>query len=900
MKVLKLRQLAIFVAIITLVSSIVGAAIPFSKAYAATPTAQQWDSCYQFSLKNPSFTQARLSTADQTLVNQCMSYTEPTGQLICTKSRPDSVGNTSFVCTNPNNSTAAQEASKEAAAQRVQPVIEAACGPKPTTASEAAQQAYISCADSVRSAYDACYMTGGSATSSTVGTPEQIGRCVSQRLGGKINVKDATDAVSKGLGAGDQVIQDQIKRQQLERERANCTPDKGVWNTQTNVCDPKAPTTSTCNISEGVGWIVCPVSRFMAGIIDGAYAMISVMLEVPKLNTVSPATKDGNIDNGLLYAWGIMRNIANVIFVIAFLIIIYSQITNVGISNYGIKKMLPKLVVAAILINVSYWICALAVDASNLLGTSLYTLFRNLYDQTLKAPGWLEVIGAILGGTTMTVAGVAIAAAAGVGSSGLLWMAVPAVLGAIIAVIIAAIILALRQGVILLLVVVSPLAFAAYLLPNTQSLFDKWRKLFTALLIFYPLFAVLFGASQLAGSILIGAAKGNPNGAILVMIGMLVQVIPLFASISLLKFSGGFLASVADRLQGKAGALTNPINKYAERKRGIAKEDFQQRNLQKLKDVPRRAKGIRGVGYGLKRGALSIMAGKGERSDAMKLDELKNKNENEWSEYVASGADKELRNTYLRTRAQKDRKNSAERVMDEQYYQDIKSNLSGMNNLSTAAGIDPRGESRISAISTQREHKAFDESVGAEKTTMTALNTTDLSRIMRDSSESAERRAAAAGTLASRGGQADVNQAINDLGSMQSAAKTAEEKEVVSSIQKQFASEVGSKMPQSITGKSKGALSTGEFTGNLEKEIVDSLDAGRYSGKSLATMHARELEKIASTLSAATAAGTLTSSQLAQLGKLKASISEYKTAAATQGDSISDEYGRQLDSIERL
>ncbi len=37
----------------------------------------------------------------------------------------------------------------------------------------------------------------------------------------------------------------------------------------------------------------------------------------------------------------IARGIANACFIIAFLIIIYSQITSIGINNYEIKKMVP-------------------------------------------------------------------------------------------------------------------------------------------------------------------------------------------------------------------------------------------------------------------------------------------------------------------------------------------------------------------------------------------------------------------------------------------------------------------------------------------------------------------------------------------------------------------------------
>ena len=76
--------------------------------------------------------------------------------------------------------------------------------------------------------------------------------------------------------------------------------------------------------------------------------------------------------------WTYLRNITNIIFVIFFLIVIYSQITGIGISNYGIKRTLPRIIIAAILVNLSYLICILAVDVSNILGVGFRGIFESI------------------------------------------------------------------------------------------------------------------------------------------------------------------------------------------------------------------------------------------------------------------------------------------------------------------------------------------------------------------------------------------------------------------------------------------------------------------------------------------------------------------------------------------
>jgi hypothetical protein len=254
----------------------------------------------------------------------------------------------------------------------------------------------------------------------------------------------------------------------------------------------KAADKTTCAIP-GIGWILCPVLELGAKLVDGIYAFVSALLKV------QPLTSDPS--SGTFKAWSVMRNFANIAFVIAFLIIIFSQVTSVGISNYGIKRMLPRLIVSAILVNVSFWICAIAVDLSNIGGASLRNLFEGI-GQGLSLPGsgdgfatsnqWQGLVGSLLSGTVLV--GIALY----IGLSAL----IPVLIVCLVIIATVFICLIIRQALIILLIVISPLAFVAYLLPNTEMLFTRWRRMFTVLLVLYPVTAVLFGASALASKIL--------------------------------------------------------------------------------------------------------------------------------------------------------------------------------------------------------------------------------------------------------------------------------------------------------------------------------------------------------------------------------------------------------------
>lgn len=311
---------------------------------------------------------------------------------------------------------------------------------------------------------------------------------------------------------------------------------------------------TTCQI-DGIGWIVCPVLKFLSKIVDESYSIVSALLSFQPLLTTGETA-------GIYNAWSYMRTFANVVFVIMFLIIIFSQLTGAGISNYGIKKMLPRLIVAAIIVNASYWICAILVDISNILGSSIGDLFNGLKQNAALNPakgvssaatgnGWVGITGGLLAGTLAT------GAALYVGLSALLPILIT-VLFAIVAVLIT---LALRQAAIVLLVIVSPLAFVAYLLPNTQELFKQWRKIFEVLLLLYPAISLLYGASAVASQVVMNSAPGGNEGikiAVQIM-GAGIAVIPLIATPLLLKGAqaalriGGFTGNLPGQKQlGKA------------------------------------------------------------------------------------------------------------------------------------------------------------------------------------------------------------------------------------------------------------------------------------------------------------------------------------------------------------
>ncbi|MDB5183905.1 MAG: rane protein of unknown function, partial [Candidatus Saccharibacteria bacterium] len=269
---------------------------------------------------------------------------------------------------------------------------------------------------------------------------------------------------------------------------------------QTANSQTPSKTQTTCSI-EKVGWILCPVIQTAGKVGDSAFELLAGHFLETEPELVST-------DSGTRTAWELARNLANLMFIAVFMIVILSQVTGRGIDNYGIKKLLPRLIVGAIAVNVSYYICQLMVDISNVMGFELeHFLVQTAQSITLTAvfPPETSIDVNTSSGSLGTMALVIL----GIGAA--VWLLLPmlmlGVTTVVVACIVIVVILLMRKAFIVLLVVASPVAFVMYLLPNTEKFFQKWLKMFWQLLMVFPIVGLLFGGGQLASTIVLVAGS---------------------------------------------------------------------------------------------------------------------------------------------------------------------------------------------------------------------------------------------------------------------------------------------------------------------------------------------------------------------------------------------------------
>lgn len=320
--------------------------------------------------------------------------------------------------------------------------------------------------------------------------------------------------------------------------------------------------------ASSLGWIICPVAQIVGHTVQGVYSNI-------RDNFLQIDSSYISTESGTYEGWNTFRNFANIFFAIILIIIILSQVTGIGVSNYGIKKTLPTLIIVAVLVNLSFFLCQILVDISNITGYWLEDFLKNL--TVSGGEGADEFgLGDLVGGLTSTLltgSGTVLGATIAV-KTWEIWLLpfVLALLVSLIGVLFFYILLAARQAIIIILIVISPLAFICYALPNTKKLFDRWWKIFSALLILYPICGALMGGGIFASRLLI---KTDTNSFFFKLVAVLLQVVPFFFIPTLLRSAFSALGALGMRVSNFGRNLGQRIN------RGIS-------NSQGFRDLNRR------------------------------------------------------------------------------------------------------------------------------------------------------------------------------------------------------------------------------------------------------------------------------------------------------------------------
>lgn len=318
-------------------------------------------------------------------------------------------------------------------------------------------------------------------------------------------------------------------------------------NGQQNGDNSGPPTCESNGSGFSLSWILCPIIEGMANAVDGIYNnIVQPLLETQPINLNDP----GNDPTHTYQIWSNFRIYGDIFLVIALLVVVFGESIGGGlIDSYTAKKVLPRLLVAAILVNISIYIVALAVDLTNIIGNGIASLIQAPF-HTAACSGQHSLANGSscfalnINGSTGDL-GVAALVGGGIWAAAtfaelleflLVFFLIPAFL-TFLAIMVTVL---LRQGLIIFLILISPVAFALYCLPNTEQYFRKWWDLLFRTLMIYPIIAISFALANVL-SVTIDSTTSGITKTFADFVSIIALFVPLFMIPFSFRIAGGVL-----------------------------------------------------------------------------------------------------------------------------------------------------------------------------------------------------------------------------------------------------------------------------------------------------------------------------------------------------------------------
>lgn len=389
--------------------------------------------------------------------------------------------------------------------------------------------------------------------------------------GGKIGACGYKNDRSIEYFGGDEITVPGIDQVTFIAGVANSTlpPGKGTAQDPTGKGDSESTDRGpSCSTGGGaLGWILCPVLALLDETTQQMEDGIRDFLFVD--------TSQFTTDSGVYKAWSTFRGLATIIIVIIALIMIFSQAMGDGIfDNYSVKKILPRLVIAGIGIQLSWFLLVALVDIFNVLGNGISNLMLSGFDLSTDT-NLRDVIGPILEKASVADA------FAGAGFAALV-IAAPALMGGFVAlgigvlaaVVIGLITLIVRDMIILVGVILAPIAIAMSVLPGTQKTSKWWWESLEKALLMYPFVMAMLASGKIIAMLLFESAlvgaEGQPKEVKMtyVIAGIIAWYLPFFFLPKALQAGGQALGKITgfagDKTKGmfdKARGLNDTYRK---------------------------------------------------------------------------------------------------------------------------------------------------------------------------------------------------------------------------------------------------------------------------------------------------------------------------------------------------
>lgn len=242
-----------------------------------------------------------------------------------------------------------------------------------------------------------------------------------------------------------------------------------------------------------------PGAWFMCWVIEAIDRFISILDR--QIQSLLYIDKDVYDNDTIDEAWGTMRNLALLILVPMMMFMVIGTALNFGpFDPYTVKKALPRMFVAVIFIVLSLPVTQFGIQLSNAVGQGLGNIIISASPQDVRYLS--DVFSEADGNSQETLGWITIVAGIGGWAIGAAGALISFGLVAIVGLLIGFCTLVLRQVLLILLIVIAPLAILAWIFPGNDKLWGLWKGTFIAMLLMYPIIAMLLASGKFVAGIL--------------------------------------------------------------------------------------------------------------------------------------------------------------------------------------------------------------------------------------------------------------------------------------------------------------------------------------------------------------------------------------------------------------
>lgn len=308
-------------------------------------------------------------------------------------------------------------------------------------------------------------------------------------------------------------------------------------------------------------WLACSVLTTISGILDIVYSMVMQLLYTP--NEIFAT-------GGLTKVAAIFRNLGIGLLIIAGLIMIIAEASSLDIIDaYTVRKVLPKIGIALVGVALIVPVTQAAVTLTNDLGVAMGDFVKGLAVTNsggVAATAGEKVVGvfgAAFTGLLGTAGGILALFAYG-------WSSISFLGTALLGIMIALVVVAIRQLVIIVLIMLAPIAVAASVLPGTEKFWKFWKNTFITTLAMFPIISLMLGSGYfLAGIFSQMPGLGEPMKTFMVLTAFIA---PYFMVPMAFKMAGGLMGNIFGMVNDRSKGMFDRMSKWRQntRKRRVA------------------------------------------------------------------------------------------------------------------------------------------------------------------------------------------------------------------------------------------------------------------------------------------------------------------------------------------